>query len=83
VHSAQFSGENAQDELEELTEDEKLVLNLLNEKSPVELNELKGQTGLSKKKWDSAIKGLLKHKLARVEKTNEGLFVLLVYNIEK
>jgi hypothetical protein len=40
-----------------------------------ELNELKGQTGLSNKKWDKAIKGLTKNKVARVEKTDAGLFV--------
>ncbi len=62
----------------ELTEDEKLVLNLLKEKSPIDLNELKVQTGLSNKKWDKAIKGLTKNKLARVEKTDAGLFVSLV-----
>jgi lysyl-tRNA synthetase class 2 len=44
----------------ELTEDEKLVLNLLKANSPMDLNELKEQTGLSNKKWDKAIKGLTK-----------------------
>lgn len=62
----------------ELTEEEKLVLNLLKDNSPVDLNELKGQTGLSNKKWDNAIKGLRKHNLATVEKTEEGLLVSLV-----
>ena len=62
----------------ELSEDEKLVLNLLKEKSPVDLNELKAQTGLSNKKWDTAIKGLRKHNLATVEKTDAGLLVSLV-----
>jgi lysyl-tRNA synthetase class 2 len=47
-------------------------------KSPIDLNELKGQTGLSNKKWDKAIKGLTKNKLARVEKTDAGLFVSLI-----
>jgi lysyl-tRNA synthetase class 2 len=61
----------------ELTEDEKLVLNLLKANSPMDLNELKEQTGLSNKKWDKAIKGLTKTKLARVEKTEEGLVVSL------
>jgi len=42
----------------ELSEKERLVLKLLQEKSPIDLNELKGQTGLSNKKWDSKIKGL-------------------------
>ena len=62
----------------ELSDDEKLVLNLLKEKSPVDLNELKGQTGLSNKKWDTAIKGLRKHNLAKVEKNDQGLWVNLV-----
>jgi len=36
------------------------------------------RTGLSNKKWDKAIKGLTANKLARVEKTDAGLFVSLV-----
>jgi lysyl-tRNA synthetase class 2 len=62
----------------ELTEEEKIVLELLKKQSPVDLNELKGQTGLSNKKWDLAIKGLRKHNLAKVEKNEGGLFVELV-----
>ena len=62
----------------ELTEDEKLVLSILKDNSPIDLNELKEQTGLSNKKWDKAIKGLTQNKLARVEKTDAGLFVSLV-----
>ncbi len=61
-----------------LTRDENLVLNLLKDNSPMGLNELKAQTGLSNKKWDKAIKGLTKNKLARVEKTEKGLLVSLV-----
>jgi len=62
----------------ELSDDEKAVLNLLKANSPIDLNELKEQTGLSNKKWDKAIKGLTKNKFARVEKTEDGLFVSLV-----
>ena len=62
----------------ELSEDEKLVLNLLKATSPIDLNELKGQSGLSNKKWDKAIKGLAKNKLAKVEKTDAGLLVSMV-----
>lgn len=62
----------------ELTEDEKAVMELLKASSPADLNMLKEQTGLSNKKWDKAIKGLTKNKLAKVEKTGEGLFVELV-----
>jgi lysyl-tRNA synthetase class 2 len=50
-------------------------MELLKAASPVDLNQLKEQTGLSNKKWDKAIKGLTKNKLAKVEKTEEGLFV--------
>jgi len=69
--------ESSSNKAVELTEDEKAVLNLLKAKSPIDLNELKGQTGLSNKKWDKAIKGLTKNKLARVEKTDAGLLVSL------
>lgn len=62
----------------DLTDEEDLVLNLLQANSPIDLNELKAQTGLSNKKWDKAIKGLTKNKLAKVEKTAEGLFVSVV-----
>ena len=53
-------------------------MSTLKNNSPIDLNELKGQTGLSNKKWDKAIKGLTKNKLARVEKTDAGLLVSLV-----
>jgi lysyl-tRNA synthetase class 2 len=62
----------------ELSDDEKLLMSILKNNSPIDLNELKGQTGLSNKKWDKAIKGLTKNKLAKVEKTDAGLFVSLV-----
>ena len=61
----------------ELSEDEKVLMNILKANSPIELNELKEQTGLSNKKWDKAIKGLTKNKLAKVEKTDAGLLVSL------
>jgi len=53
-------------------------MSILKDNSPIDLNELKGQTGLSNKKWDKAIKGLTKNKAARVEKTDAGLLVSLV-----
>ena len=68
---------NAQEEYE-MSEDEEVVMNILKDNSPMDLNELKGQTGLSNKKWDKAIKGLTKSELARVEKNDEVLFVSLV-----
>src|SRR5690554_3551882 len=62
----------------ELTEDEKAVMELLKAASPIDLNQLKEQAGLSNKKWDKAIKGLTKNNLAKVEKTEEGLFVEMI-----
>ena len=59
----------------EMSEDEKTVFAILKANSPIELNTLKEQTGLSNKKWDKAIKGLTSNKVAKVEKTEEGLFV--------
>jgi len=60
-----------------LTDEEEVVLNLLKKNHPVLLSELKESAGLSNKKWDKAIKGLSAHKLAKVTKTDDGLFVNL------
>ena len=62
----------------ELSEDEKAVLNMLKANSPIDLNTLKTQSGLSNKQWDKTIKGLTGHKLAKVFKNEEGLFVEIV-----
>jgi lysyl-tRNA synthetase, class II len=59
----------------ELTDEEKLIVGLLKANSPIELPSLKEQAGLSNKKWDVSIKGLTKKGIAKVEKTEEGLFV--------
>jgi lysyl-tRNA synthetase class 2 len=58
-----------------LNDEEKQVLELLRKNSPVYLVELKAESGLSNKKWDKAIKHLTKNNLAKVEKTDDGLFV--------
>ena len=60
-----------------LTDEEEVILNLLENNHPVLLSELKENAGLSNKKWDKAIKGLSAHKLAKVTKTDDGLFVHL------
>ena len=59
----------------ELNDAEKALLEILKNNTPILLNDLKAQSGLSNKKWDKAIKGLTKNKLAKVEKTDDGLFV--------
>ncbi len=62
----------------EITEDEKIIMDLLKANSPMELNSLKEQTALSGKKWDLAIKSLSKHQLVKVTKTETGLFAELL-----
>ena len=62
----------------ELNDEEKSVLNLIEKAGKIDLNDLKIQSGLSNKKWDKTIKGLTKKEVAKVSKTDEGLFVELV-----
>ena len=61
-----------------LSEEAKGVLEILKMKSESLLNDLKTESGLSNKKWDKAIKELTKNKLAKVNKTDVGLFVEVV-----
>ncbi len=61
-----------------MSDDEKVVFNILKANSPIDLNELKSQSGLSNKKWDKTIKGLTKKGVAKVNKTDDGLFVEVV-----
>lgn len=59
----------------DLTENEALIFDLLKKESKMELNVLKEKTGLSNKQWDKGVKGLAKHELTQVEKTDDGLFI--------
>jgi len=61
-----------------MTDEEKTIFEILKSNSPIILNDLKIKSGLSNKKWDKSIKGLTKNKLAKVEKTDNGLFVELL-----
>ena len=61
-----------------MSDDEKAIINILKINSPIELNELKTQSGLSNKKWDKTIKELTKKNIAKVNKTEDGLFVEVV-----
>ena len=58
-----------------LSEEEKLILELLKKESPIDLASLKEKAGLSNKKWDKSLKGLTQNKLAKVTKNEEGLWV--------
>ncbi|GAL89471.1 lysine--tRNA ligase [Jejuia pallidilutea] len=61
-----------------ISDDAKAILEILNKAEKLELAALKSQSGLSNKKWDKSIKELTKNSLAKVEKTEEGLFVEVV-----
>ncbi|WP_047247523.1 lysine--tRNA ligase [Maribacter thermophilus] len=61
----------------ELSENEKAVFDILKKEKTMPLSELKSQSGLSNKGWDKSIKGLTKHKLAKVFKEGESLLVKL------
>ena len=62
----------------ELSEDEKLILDLLKKDNKLPLEDLKAKTEFSNKKWDKAIKGLTAKKVAAVSKEGETLFVALL-----
>ncbi len=62
----------------ELTENEQLVFDQLKSETPTTLAALKEKAGLSNKQWDKAMKGLGKHGLTKVTKTDDILMVELV-----
>jgi len=59
----------------ELTDEEKIILSILKPQGSMLLADLKTQAALSGKKWDKSLKGLAKHGLTKVNKTDDGLFV--------
>lgn len=62
----------------ELTEEEKVIMDLLSKNHPASLPDLKAQSGLSGKKWDVSMKGLSQKGLVKVTKEGEALTVDLV-----
>ena len=61
-----------------ISDEAKDVLKTLKAAERLTLGDLKTQSGLSNKKWDKTIKELTKNNLAKVEKTDDGLFVEVV-----
>ena len=61
-----------------ISEDALVILNVLKKYRKVGLDQIKRESGLSNKKWDKSIKGLTKNNLAKVNKTEAGLFVEVV-----
>jgi lysyl-tRNA synthetase class 2 len=59
----------------ELTDNEQLIFDIISKKLSMDLNDLKDASGLSNKQWDKGIKGLAKHELTKVTKSDDGLVV--------
>ena len=62
----------------ELTDNEKVIFDILSKERSMDLGALKEQAGLSNKQWDKSMKGLAKHGLTKVTKTDDNLIVDLV-----
>ena len=62
----------------ELNENEKLVFDILSKEKSMDLGALKEAAGLSNKQWDKSMKGLGKHGLTKVTKTEDALIVELI-----
>jgi lysyl-tRNA synthetase class 2 len=61
-----------------LSEDAKSILATLSKNERMPLQELKEAAGLSNKKWDKAVKELTKQNIAKVEKSEDGLWIGVV-----
>jgi len=62
----------------ELNENEQIIFDLLAKENAMELNSLKDKTGLSNKQWDKGVKGLAKHGITKVTKSDDVLTIELV-----
>jgi lysyl-tRNA synthetase class 2 len=61
----------------EMSDNEKAIFEILKTQKSMNLSDLKAQSGLSNKGWDKGIKGLAKHGLTKVTKTDDTLIVEL------
>ena len=61
-----------------LTENEKLIFDILSKEQSMDLNDLKEKAGLSNKQWDVSVKGLTKHGIAKVQKTENQLIIEVI-----
>ena len=59
----------------DLSDNEKAIFEILKKEKTMNLIDLKSKSGLSNKGWDKGIKGLAKHGLTKVTKTDEALIV--------
>ena len=61
-----------------VSDNAKEILDVLATVDKIELEAIKKQLFFSNKKWDKAIKELTRSDLAKVEKTEDGLFVSMI-----
>ncbi|MBT8265458.1 MAG: lysine--tRNA ligase [Bacteroidia bacterium] len=61
----------------DLSDNEKAIFEILKSQKSMTLSDLKEQAGLSNKGWDKGMKGLAKHGLTKVIKTDDSLIVEL------
>lgn len=61
-----------------LTENEKMIYDILKNEGALDLVQLKERVGLSNKQWDVATKGLAKHGLTKVTKTENSLTIEVI-----
>ena len=54
----------------ELSEEEKIIIDLLKDKEKISLDDLRAQAGLSGKKWDKSMKALSKHEFIILDTAN-------------
>ena len=73
-----FPQMKAEQEILELTENEKNVLKFISRKTPATLEEIKKEANLSNKKWDKTIKGLSQKKIVKVEKVGNELIIQVI-----
>jgi len=62
----------------DLNDNEKAIFEILKKEKTMSLVALKSQAGLSNKGWDKGLKGLSKHGLTKVTKTEDSLIVELL-----
>jgi len=63
-----------------LSDNEKVIFEILKKEKTIALTDLKTASGLSNKAWDKGMKGLSKHGVAKVMKTDDSLLVALLGN---
>jgi lysyl-tRNA synthetase class 2 len=62
----------------QLGKEEEEVLSFLTPDTKIDINEVKGQTSLSNKKWDLALKNLRKKTLIEIKKENDRVYLILL-----